>query len=349
LKHAALKGCGIDASVARDKEHVYGGVGAGEGPFGLAELAAMDVVDLPDQQVRDQLLALLAVTNTAAALVATRADSFDRRELADLDGFRTLRSWLIGFGRLAPGAAIAIGKRTRLLAALPAVREAALAGTVSVEHLDKVHQLADQLDGVEPIAPFDEVLAQLSSSANPGRDAEACERIAAYLKPDGPAPDPEADFERRELSLSRSGTMTHIRGRLDAEGGAALYAAPRRAHATTRPADDDRNAGQRRADAMVDLARGALAHGPLPTVGGHRPQVGLLISPEALTGLTGATDEPGGDSGADGGGDRAPGGGAGIVAARDPLAGTGIPPETGQAVAELGRRDPQQRGAAARL
>src|SRR4029453_17287878 len=245
---------------------------------GLAELAAMDVVDLPDQQVRDQLLALLAVTNTAAALVATRADSFDRRELADLDGFRTLRSWLIGFGRLAPSAAIAIGKRTKLLRALPAMREAALAGTVSVEHLDKVHQLADQLDGVEPIAPFDEVLAQLSASATPAETQKACERIAAYLKPDGPAPDPEADFERRDLSLSKSGTMTHIRGRLDAEGGAALYAA---LDALMRPptADDDRTAGHRRADAMVDLARGALAHGPLPTVGGNRPQVGLLISP----------------------------------------------------------------------
>src|SRR5262245_59242978 len=99
---------------------------------GLAELAAMDVVALPDQQVRDQLLGLLAVTNTAAALVATRADSFDRRELADLDGFRTLRSWLIGFGRVAPRAAIAIGNRATVVAALPAMRAAMLAGAVSV-------------------------------------------------------------------------------------------------------------------------------------------------------------------------------------------------------------------------
>jgi hypothetical protein len=79
--------------------------------------------------------------------------------------------------------------------------------------------------------------------------------------------------------------MTYLRGRLDAEGGAALYAA---LDALMRPptADDYRHAGQRRADALVDLARGALANGPLPTVGGHRPQVGLLISPEALTGLS---------------------------------------------------------------
>src|SRR5262249_32273400 len=160
--------------------------------------------DLPDQQVRDQLLGLLAVTNTAAALVATRADCFDRRQLADLDGFRTLRSWLIGFGRVAPRAAILIGERMAVLRALPAMRAAALVGTVSVEHLDKVHELAKRLDdGIESIVPFDEVLAQLASQASAAETQTACERIYAYLKPDGAAPDPAADFERRELSLSK--------------------------------------------------------------------------------------------------------------------------------------------------
>ena len=279
---------------------------------GMAELAAMEVVDLPDQEVRDQLLTLLAVTNSAAALVATRADTFDRRELAELDGFRTLRSWLIGFGRLSPTGATIIDHRARVLRALPALRQAALSGAVSAEHVDKVRRLAHHLGSAEPITPFDEALATLSAQAGPAETQKACERIAAYLNPDGPAPDPEADFERRELTMSKSGSMTYLRGRFDAEGGAALYAA---LDALMRPptADDDRHAGQRRADALVDLARGALANGPLPTVGGHRPQVGLLISPEALTGLSSASD----------GSDE-------IVATRDPLAGTGIPPETDQ-------------------
>jgi len=119
---------------------------------GMAELAAMEVVDLPDQEVRDQLT-LLAVTNTAAALVATRADTFDRRELAELDGFRTLRSWLIGFGRLSPTGATIIDHRARVLRALPALREAALSGTVSAEHVDKVRRLARHLGSAEPITP----------------------------------------------------------------------------------------------------------------------------------------------------------------------------------------------------
>jgi hypothetical protein len=40
---------------------------------------------------------------------------------------------------------------------------------------------------------------------------------------------------------------------------------------------------------MVELARQALEGGTLPTVGGVRPQLGLLITPEALLGLRNAT------------------------------------------------------------
>jgi hypothetical protein len=63
------------------------------------------------------------------------------------------------------------------------------------------------------------------------------------------------------------------------------------------PAPDDlRTPAQRRADALVDLARGALAQGELPTVGGHRPQVGVLLNPATLLygpdGATARTGDP---------------------------------------------------------
>ena len=49
--------------------------------------------------------------------------------------------------------------------------------------------------------------------------------------------------------------------------------------------DDPRTAVQRRADALVELARQALDGGTLPTVGGVRPHLGLLLTPETLLGL----------------------------------------------------------------
>ena len=47
---------------------------------------------------------------------------------------------------------------------------------------------------------------------------------------------------------------------------------------------DTRTAAQRRADALVDIARNVLNRGDAPTVGGVRPHLGILITPAALLG-----------------------------------------------------------------
>jgi hypothetical protein len=124
-----------------------------------------------------------------------------------------------------------------------------------------VQDLATRV-GVDKLAPFDEILAALAATANPADVAKACERIAAHLDPDGPDPDPDGAFDRRDLTLSKQGSMLYLRGRLDPEGAATLRAA---LEALMRPpADGDlRTAGQRRADALVDLARLPLNTGQL--------------------------------------------------------------------------------------
>ncbi len=270
----------------------------------LAGLAEVDVVGLPDETVRSELLAGLAALNQLGAYVARLADSFDVRDLAESDGFRTARGWLSGFGRLSPAGASAWLARGRLLRALPALAAAAGRGAVSAEHLAKVADLASRV-GVDQLAPFDEILADLAAAANPAEVAKACERIAAHLDPDGPDPDPDGAFDRRELTLSRQGSLLYLRGRLDPEGAAALRTA---LEALMRPpADGDlRTAGQRRADALVDLARLPLATGQLPTVGGIRPSLGILITPSALighhhSGQTSADADAGADAAGAGG------------------------------------------------
>ncbi len=181
-----------------------------------------------------------------------------------------------------PGGASAWLARGRLLRALPALAAAAGRGAVSAEHLAKVQDLAARV-GVDKLAPFDEILADLAAAANPAEVAKACERIAAHLDPDGPDPDPDGAFDRRELTLSQQGSMLYLRGRLDPEGAATLRTA---LEALMRPpAEGDlRTAGQRRADALIDLARLPLTAGQLPTVGGVRPSLGILITPSTLIG-----------------------------------------------------------------
>src|SRR6185369_11040119 len=84
----------------------------------LAEVNAVDVAALADQQVRDELHALLAVRNSVDAAI-------DVRELADLDGLRCTRTWLTAFGRMSQGAASGWLSRARLLRALPVLAAAA--------------------------------------------------------------------------------------------------------------------------------------------------------------------------------------------------------------------------------
>src|SRR5262245_8852895 len=248
----------------------------------LRDLAEVDVVGLPDETLRSELLTAFSALNQLSAYVARLTDSFDTRDLAPADGFRDVKAWLVAFGRLSPNAAAASLARGRLLRALPALAKAMGAGTVSTDHLAKVQDLAGHV-GVATVASYDQILADLAAAANPVDVGKACERIAALHDPDGPDPDPEGEFDRRDLSLSRQGNLLYLRGWLDPEGAAAVRTA---LEALMRPPADGapRTAGQRRADALVELARLPLKTGELPTTGGAPTSLGLLLTPTTLLG-----------------------------------------------------------------
>jgi hypothetical protein len=75
--------------------------------------------------------------------------------------------------------------------------------------------------------------------------------------------------------------MFVIDGRLDAEGGATLRAA---LNALDEPwkFDDTRSGSQRRAHALVELARQRLDAGNLPEVGGQKPHLSVTASLSTL-------------------------------------------------------------------
>jgi hypothetical protein len=193
----------------------------------LAEVCAVDVTGLPDELVRAEVLDLIACLNQVTAALTDRVGSFDVRCLSESDAGRTTRHWLQLYGHLSQGAAAGLLGRARLLRQLPALASAFREGLISAEHLAKVVELAEHV-GIEAVRAFDEVLASLAAQAGPGEVAKACQRILAYLDPDGADPDPDADLRKRELTFSRSGSMLLVRGTFDPEGGAALVAAWRR-------------------------------------------------------------------------------------------------------------------------
>ncbi|MBA3525117.1 MAG: DUF222 domain-containing protein [Geodermatophilaceae bacterium] len=93
------------------------------------------------------------------------------------------------------------------------------------------------------------------------------------------------DRERSELSWSpdRHGGLL-LSGHLDAEGAEILRAAldPLSAPHPVDGSRDDRSAGRRRADALVELARRAMVEGDLPRQGGEAAQVVVHVPLDTL-------------------------------------------------------------------
>lgn len=246
---------------------------------GLDRLADTDVVGLGDVALREQVLELLTIVHRSQAELGRRVDVFDRRGLAEADGFRTTRSWLQAFGRLSGAAAQRLMKVVRVLRGLPGLSAATQSGDVSEEHLRHVATLSERV-GSETVREVEPVLVEAAQALDPARFAVVCERVRAHVAPDGS--DPGRAFESRTLTLSPVAGMVAVRGQLDPEGGAALATALDALMAPPAP-DEGRSAGQRRADALVELARLPLSVGDLPSVGGQRPQVGVLVHPQALS------------------------------------------------------------------
>lgn len=248
---------------------------------GIAQLDAEDIPALPDAVLRQQLLDLLAAVNQLHAQVARRVAAFDARGLAVEDGCRSAKSWLRAFGRISGTAAGAWVKAARLLRQLPALAAAAAAGKISAEHVARVAQLTDRV-GLAPVQHVEQILTEAASTVDPSDLQKVCDHVRAHVDPDGSEPDPYQDYQRRGITASPFDGMLIVRGQLDPEGGAALMAALD-AFMTPPTGDDERTPAQRRADALVELARSTLTAGRAPTVGGVRPQIGILLTPRTLT------------------------------------------------------------------
>jgi hypothetical protein len=245
----------------------------------LDALAAQDPASLPACSVRRDLRELLTATNRLHAELVRRVAAFDATRSSGDDGCRTTRAWLRVFGRLSHAGATRLVRAARLLSGLPRLADAAAKGAVSAEHVYRVDRLAEEI-GVAAVRPVEAALAEFASWVDPTVLGRACARVR---RPggDGARRDPGAGFDRRGITLSPLGGTVVVRGQLDPEGAAAVRTA---LDALTRisPGGDDRLPAQRRADALVELARLAMRQGRLPWAPGPLPQVERRLGPESL-------------------------------------------------------------------
>ena len=258
----------------------------GEVQSALEALAAEDLLLLTDGQVLDRAAMLVQRGNRVAAELTRTVRHAETTRAAEHDGLTSMRSWLIGHARLAPGDASRIVRSGRALEHLPELAAGFAAGWVTAEQVDVVArtvgpaEIARAAEQDVDLAPFDRAWTAVAEETSHQSLAVAVQAFADALDPDGAEPDPT---EGRRLAIAQhaDGSVTG-RFDLDAVGGEKVQAAIESIVQADRPAGDDRTRAQQNADAFVQLCDNQLASGDLPTMRTVKPHVVLEIGLDDL-------------------------------------------------------------------
>jgi hypothetical protein len=253
----------------------------------IDELQRRDVSELLDAAACAQIVALRRQIDRLESVFSARVAAVHARGAASAEGYVTTAAFLRHTCRLTAGAARSRVDVALMLQETPLVAEVFAAGAISYAH---AMMLTTTLKAMLPELAADAlpVLVEAAKLLDTGRLAQTARRLRYLIDPDGQAGLDERHYERRwlEVATTFAGSVA-INGLLDPESGAVLRTA---LEALMGPpaADDERTAAQRRADALVDVARIGLDHADLPDVGGERPHVLVVSTPPSLRGEPGA-------------------------------------------------------------
>ncbi len=256
----------------------------------LDALLAADLSDLPEGVLPEVVTSLAAVAHRVHAAQLDAVAAFDAAGLAGGSQHRTTKRWLEFRTRASAAQAAALVTVARAVHDhLPATRDALAAGQVSTQHVAAIAGVVRTV-GVEHATAAEPILLDLARRCEPSVVRRAAAHLHATLDPDGAQAALDKVYARRGVSLSVVGTRAYLDGVLDAESAEVLASALMPLMAPS--PSDDRSARQRRADALVDLARRSLDGGDLPVLGGQRPHLSVVVDARVLAEGRGAVTLP---------------------------------------------------------
>jgi hypothetical protein len=177
--------------------------------------------------------------------------------------------------------------------------DALAAGVLNVEQARVITAAVESVP-VEVKAKAETHLIAEAAAFGPKELGRLAERIVEVVAPDVADKLVDSQLERaeRRAYLDREFTVTdlpgtnrvRLHGFLDREDAAHLRAAldPLTRPQSTKDVPDDRTAGQRRADALIEISRLVLTCRKLPRDGGERPQVVVTMDLDKLQTQTAA-------------------------------------------------------------
>ena len=264
--------------------------GALAAQVGVAALAAADPQQLADAALGEGIVALGTVGGQLEAQRLRWLAVFDGRGAGAGDRGGSTAGWLGWHTRQGPRHSARIVRLARSLhRQLPATHAALAAGDISVGHADVLAQGTDDLPE-DIVAAGEPTLVEAARRLTPHQLRAAVLHWRAHVAPEQVDRDFAAHHERRRLHVSSTlDGLVALDGLLDAEAGNTVLTAIS-ALAGPGGGDDPRTSAQRRADALVDLARHALDSAELPDTGGDRPHINVQVDLQVLLTGTGAAD-----------------------------------------------------------
>ncbi|MCI0688149.1 MAG: 13E12 repeat family protein, partial [Sporichthyaceae bacterium] len=257
----------------------------------VAGLVAADPKSLTSASRRVRIVELERLSAVLAAHQLACLEVFDAGGEARADGAASTQAWLCANTRVSPAQASAQVRLARRLDRYRLVAAALAAGELGVRHAEVVTRCLDEVaaglgDGVRA-AEVERGLVAVARLADPLRLSRECARLRHQVAPEMATAADWNAHAARELSLSVTvAGMVAVSGTLDPLTGEAVLAAVGSLAAPSGP-DDARSPGQRRADALGELARRQLAAGGLPAAAGEPAQVLVTVDLTTLEGRAG--------------------------------------------------------------
>ncbi len=253
----------------------------------IDEYAGEDLDACTDDALSGDLLDLRTAADRIEAQWLRRLAAFDARGSAAADGASSTAAWLRRACRLAPGAARERVVVARALTRMHATAAELAAGDISYRHAALITTAVTELPEAAQQST-ESILLTAGRRCDPAALSKITAHLRYTLDPDGARMADEGVHDRRALFVSPvlDGRFA-VDGSLDAEGGSTVLAA---LTALSSPGPGEhRTAPQRRADALVELARRCLDAGFLPELGCERPHVTVTVDLTTLQRRPGAT------------------------------------------------------------
>jgi hypothetical protein len=256
----------------------------------LEALAGEDRSGWAGSALSELVVELAGVVERAEAELVRVVGQWDAVQAWALDGAVTAPGWLAARVALTRPDAVGLCRTARLARRHERTGKALAAGDISVSHVQTMSRA--ERGRRESFANDEDMLLDLAPELSPTDFVTAMQHWCHVVDDERRKRDPNAKFDQRFLDFNKTfDGNANVDGFLDLEGLAILEAALAKIAGPPDPKNGPvppRTARQRRADALVDMARESLARA---TPGGHLPaHVDAVFDLNAVLGATPGPD-----------------------------------------------------------